>query len=183
MKQALTTKHPTEPASGERCTLVRVALAGMIPLAALIALFTTDIPIGQPHLIYRYSPWWALRICTALVALLIGLPTAWALFAALTPTCRRRALLTTCAIIGYRALVVLTFFAPPNYVEQHVFNLESPSHDGAFVLEGRDVSSINRYVSETFYTRLALEPEDMRGRRVLSNPPGTTILAVLCRRL
>jgi len=182
MKQALTTEHPTELAQKERRTLVRVALAGVIPLAAIIVLFTTDVPIGQPHLIYRYSPWWVLRIWPALVAVLISVPTACALFAALKPTCRRRVPLAVCAIIGYIALVVWTLFAPPNYVEQHVFNLESPSHDGAFVLESREVSSVNLYVSETFYKRLALEPQDMRGRRVLSNPPGTTILAVLCRR-
>jgi len=83
----------------------------------------------------------------------------------------------------FAALAVWTFVAPPRYVEQHVFNMQSPSHEGAFVLEARGVESIREYVQSTFYERIRNTPEQMLGRRVLSNPPGMTVLFVLCQRI
>jgi hypothetical protein len=167
-------------------------------------MFLADVPIGQPHfLIYRYSPLPVLRLESALVGVVIGAGAIaflrWGLARASespsvhAPSRLRFGLHTSSlwvpglfiagAVVCYVGLVVWTFFAPPGYVEQHSFNLLSPSHDGAFVLEGRQVESIREYVSETFYHNLQKEPEDMRGRRVLSNPPGVTVASILVHRL
>ena len=159
-----------------------VLLGALVPLVALIVLFAADIPIGQPHLIYRYSPWWVVRAVSTLPALLIGIAAAWALYRGLGARGPRRYAFASAAVAGYVLLTAWTFFAPPNYVNQHVFNMESPSHEGAFAAEARGIQSVRSYVSETFYQRLKLEPEDMKGRRVLSNPPGVTVFSVLCDR-
>lgn len=49
-------------------------------------------------------------------------------------------------------------------------------------MEARSVGSIRKYLSDTFYERLQKTPEQMRGRRILSNPPGMTVLSVLAQR-
>jgi hypothetical protein len=163
-------------------TLRRALLAGAVPLVALILLYLADVPLGQPHLLYRYSPLVPLRLPAALVALLIGGPSLWLLYRGLARAGTDRLVLTALSLVGFAALVLWTYFAPPKYYRQIVFNLESPSHDGAFVIEGRTIDSIRDYVATGFDDRLRLEPEDMLGRRVLSNPPGVTIVSVLCRR-
>lgn len=80
-------------------------------------------------------------------------------------------------------LAVWTFVAPPQFISQHIFNLQSPAQDGAFVWEAMQVDSVRSYLATGFLERLELEPEQMRGTRVLSNPPGTTLLALGARRL
>ncbi len=80
-------------------------------------------------------------------------------------------------------LAAWTFVAPPRFVSQHIFNLQSPAQDGAFVWEAMQVDSVRDYLATGFLRRLELEPEQMRGTRVLSNPPGTTLLAVSARRI
>lgn len=82
------------------------------------------------------------------------------------------------SVIFYFALILWTFFAPPNFLEQHAFNMLSPSHDGAFLLEAQHVTSLTAYVSSGFYERLQMSPEQMRGRRILSNPPGMTLVCL-----
>jgi hypothetical protein len=68
--------------------------------------------------------------------------------------------------------------APPAAGRQHMFNFMSPSQDGAFVIEARTAvtSGISSYLRH-FNERLKTPEEQMRGTRVLSNPPGTTIIA------
>ena len=158
--------------------------AALLPLAALFVLFLTNVPIGQPHfLIYRYSPWSVLRLERAFFALALGAGGTAFLWWSFARAGTRRSLLFVGAVFCYAGLVVWTFVGPPGYVQQHSFNMLSPSHEGAFVLEGRQIGSIREYVTETFYQALQKEPEDMRGRRVLSNPPGVTIMSVLVHRL
>ncbi|MFQ5415207.1 MAG: hypothetical protein ACE5E6_12190, partial [Phycisphaerae bacterium] len=152
---------------------------GLLPLVALYALFFADVPLGQPHLLYRYSPLAVLRGGAALVALAIGAIGVLSLsrwWSSDRPGARRA---WACgAAAAYALLVVWTFFAPPKYAWQHLFNLQSPSHEGAFVWEARGVTSIRTYVAHGFYDRLQHRPDEMRGRRVLSNPPGMTIAIV-----
>ncbi len=160
-----------------------VLAAAVIPLAVLIALFFADVPLGQPDfLVYRYSPIAILRLERCLSALLIGACGLFALRWGFGKEGRARYLAGGMAWIAFAAIVVWSFLAPPHYVEQHSFNMLSPSHDGAFVLEGREVASVREYMSTGFFERLRLDPEDMRGRRVLSNPPGVTVASVLVHR-
>ncbi len=163
----------------------RATVIGLAPLFLLIALYAFRIPLGQPHFVLRYSSMLPSRLGRAGVGLLIGLVGVAALYHWLR--CAKGAPLARvwagASITLYVALVFWTFFAPPAYVAQHSFNLLSPSHEGAFVVEARSVTSIRDYVSSTFYERLGKTPEEMRGRRVLSNPPGMTVLSVLMNRL
>ncbi len=159
-----------------------VLAAATAPLAILIILYLFDVPIGQPDfLIYRYSPFVLLRIVRGLFAL--GLGTVGLLV--IRHRFRRSETLgfaagavAACCWLG---VVVWSFFGPPISVEEHTFNMLSPSHDGAFMLESREVTDVSAYVSTMFLERLKLEPEQMRGRRVLSNPPGMTVLCALTR--
>ena len=164
-----------------------ILLAAALPLVALYVLFAADVPIGRPdtegYVVYRYSPVVAWRLGNGLVALAIGAGGLAALYRGLVSSGARQGFFIFLALLSYTAFVAWTFFAPPRYVAQHTINLFSPSQDGAFVIEGRSVSSIRTYVSETFYERLSQEPEDTLGRRILSNPPGVTIASVLAHRL
>jgi hypothetical protein len=157
-------------------------IAGAIPLVALILLYVCNVPIGQPHLLYRYSPLVPLRLMAAIFGLLFGGFAIWALYETLHVGGRWRRWFGGVSILGCIALVLWTYFAPPAHFRQVIFNLQSPSHDGAFVVEGWTIESIPEYLSSSFYERLRNEPEDMAGRRVLSNPPGATVVALLCRR-
>ncbi len=161
----------------------RIALASLLPLLALAVLFAGEVPIGTPgYLIYRYSPLAAVRLLHALPALVIGAVGVVLLGRGVRAdgSIGRAAYVATG--ICWSALVIWTFIAPPAYVAQHVFNLESPSHDGAFVREGRRISSIRHYVSAGFYESLQRDVDQMQGTRVLSNPQGMTVLAVVVKR-
>lgn len=161
----------------------KILIAAFAPFAALIVLFAFNVPIGQPFfLIYRYSPFVELRILHAIPAILIGMTTVVLLWVAMRRVDNTPRWAIWAAAAGYTLLVGWTFVAPPDFVAQHSFNLHSPSHDGAFVVEGRAVESVPVYVSTTFYERLMLSPEEMRGRRVLSNPPGVTVVSILLHR-
>jgi hypothetical protein len=71
---------------------------------------------------------------------------------------------------------VWIWFAPPAYVNQHMFNMTSPSSDGAFALEAQEVTSLPAYLRD-FPERLKKSPTEMGGTRILSNPPLATALA------
>ena len=180
-------KSRTPHSTTQRSKKIRVGVlcaAATAPLAILIILYLVDVPIGQPDfLIYRYSPFVPLRVMRGLVALGLG---AVGLLVIHRRFRRSETLgLGAGAVAGfcYLGLVVWSFFGPPIATRQHTFNMLSPSHDGAFMLESRQVTDVSAYVSTTFPERLKLEPEQMRGRRVLSNPPGMTVLCALARDL
>jgi hypothetical protein len=80
------------------------------------------------------------------------------------------------------ALGVWSFVAPPGYRIQHVFNATSPSQDGAFVHEALGVSSVRDYLAD-FPHRAGLAPAALRGTRLVSNPPGATLVALSIERL
>ena len=83
--------------------------------------------------------------------------------------------------VTYGFLVLWTFFAPPNYVAQLVSTCFLRRMK-AFVMEGRNVASVRDYVTRDFFERLKLSPEQMAGRRVLSNPPGMTVASIVVER-
>lgn len=166
-------------------------LLGVLPFAALCVLFAFDVPLGQPGLVYRYSPLVGWRIERAAIGAVIGCVGVFALArwtrgrnGSRRETSARERFFKprlALALTSYVALLAWTFLAPPQAILQHTFNMLSPSHEGAFVLEARHVESVSSYVSRDFYDRLQLSPEEMRGRRVLSNPPGMTVAAAVVR--
>lgn len=163
--------------------LVLLAIAAAMPPLALILLWAFEVPIGQPFfLVYRYSPFVGLRLISAIPALLIGFAGIYAFHRAMSHEGRGRRIGLGVAFAAYAFVAVWTFFAPPHFAAQHTFNLMSPSHEGAFVLEARQVTSVREYVSRTFPERLQRSVEEMRGRRIISNPPGMTVAAYAARR-
>ncbi len=171
-----------------RARVPRVVIAiGLLPLFALLVLFGFDQPLGQPHLLYRYSHYWMLRAPSALFAMIFATGAAILLHRAWQSeqgSGERRGM-ACIAVLGYVALIVWSFFAAPYAHLQHVFNFMSPSHDGAFVLEAAPLfepEQISAYLKDGFYERVRQEPENMAGRRILSNPPGMTLLAAGCHK-
>ena len=175
--------------------------AAVLPWTTLLVCFLLDVRLGQPHLFYRYSPWAVLRLFPAVIGGVIGGVGIIAVIKSIRASSGGRTAWIAVAIASYVALIMWTFFAPPQFATQVAFNLESPSHEGAFVREARgefgpradsadgEISgtgsppfSIRDYVSRTFYERIKADPKEMRGRRILSNPPGMTVAAALCRR-
>ncbi len=159
---------------------ILVALALLI-IAANVILFRSAVPLGCPgRFTYPYSPALALRLKSLILAVLpvIALATAVSL------TCLdRKALvrlgLTLAAIAGI-SLGVWSYFAPPSHFNQHIFNANSPAQDGAFVSEAIAIDSVRNYLAH-FPDRARQNWEQLRGTRVISNPPGPTILAWTAR--
>ena len=181
------TTQPARKRNGYR-RLLGASGAALLPLLALIVLFNAKVPLGQPDfLVYRYSPWWLLRLNHVWFALAFGSAGMALLWLGLWGKRQLQPLMIGGAALAYVLLAGWTLWAPPIPVDQHLVNLVSPSHDGAFVQEGcpRGVPlpSIRTYVSETFYEHLERDPHEMQGRRVLSNPPGVTVVAILAQRL
>jgi hypothetical protein len=166
--------------SGDRSSypsIPRLIVLALLPLFVLLLLRATNVPLGQPFfLIYRYSPIPLLRVESLLIAIPIAAIGLWCLARSLSSMNALKCAPMLVAIVAYGSFIVWTFFAPPNYAAQRLFDLQSPSHDGAFVLESRHVTDIHDYVSDTFYERLQQSPEEMRGRRVISNPAGMTVV-------
>ena len=61
---------------------------------------------------------------------------------------------------------------------QQMFNLTSPSADGAFVAQSEGIKSLPDYL-RGFDRLIQRSVDQMNGTRVLSNPPGMTIFARL----
>jgi hypothetical protein len=77
------------------------------------------------------------------------------------------------------SVVLWVWAAPPQATTQHMFNLMSPSHEGAFMIEVDDLQradlAIEAYLRD-FDQHIQKTPKEMLGTRVLSNPPGLTVL-------
>jgi hypothetical protein len=171
--------HDRAPAGGAATPLHwRLLLAGTLgPLTALVLLTAFDVPLGLPgKFVYPYSPVvgerlralpWVLPVAAA-----IGLGAAWSQDSRRARRIGGQALFWTgCAAGG-----VWSFVAPPQFVSQHYFNMVSPSHDGAFLAEARKIARLGEYL-RYFPERARTPREEMRGTRVISNPPGATVLA------
>lgn len=157
-----------------------LALAVLVPLAATILLFKLRVPLGKPEeFVYLYSPIVPQRLVALpwafLVAALLG-SGAWLAFSQ-----RKWPNRTGLSLIGIGCLAgtAWAYFAPPHFCHQHFFNMYSPSQDGAFLTEARYVRrvAVRNYLAD-FPTRTEAPTEQMRGTRVTSNPPGTTLVAV-----
>lgn len=178
----LTAPPPTAAPSAR--TPILLALAVLLPLIAHALLFAANVPLGKPNeLAYPYSEFVTWRARSLPAALLIGALFGWCILRAfISAQHARRNILLAMFALGFVLLGVWSYTAPPAYRSQHFFNMTSPSQDGAFLLESYQVDNIHDYLA-TFPAR-ARTPEDvMRGTRVISNPPGATLLALATQEL
>ncbi len=158
-------------------------IAAVVPLVATIILRRLNIPLGCPgRFVYLYSPVVGWRLQSALVALPIGGALALSIWFLAGQRIARRLTGLALLIIPGITLGMWSWYAPPYHVNQHVFNTHSPSHDGAFVKEAVDITSVRDYL-HNFPQRAASSPAELRGTRVISNPPGATLLAVAVDRV
>jgi hypothetical protein len=149
----------------------------MLPLLVVLVGYALQIPFGRPGLqVYPYSRLVAIRFFAALPVLLPA--AACFLFVlrrpALPMVSRRNVAAGT--ILAAALLGVWTHWAPPRAPAQHFFNFCSPSHEGAFHLESYTAHPLPGYLRE-FPNRLNRRLDETGNTRVLSNPPGITILA------
>jgi hypothetical protein len=159
-----------------RAITALLALSFVVPLGILLVLVASDVRFGQGYFAYRYSPVRNLRTPRALPAVAIGGAVGGAVL--MLSRRERGKTLAAHAILASSAVAAgaWCWFAPPEYVNQQMFNMTSPSSDGAFAMEARTVDSLPAYL-RGFPERLKESPEKMMGTRVLSNPPGATALA------
>ncbi len=160
-----------------------LVISFLLPLLCLIVARTSDIPLGGAGaLVYRFSPSTGLRLIRALslVPLAAGMAgVIWMLGSAQTrrPSTARRALALAFAAVLAACIATATFLIPPAPLLQHFFNMTSYSQDGAFDAEARLGLSVRQYLKQ-FDHRLTLPISEMSGTRVLSNPPGTSLIAM-----
>lgn len=158
-----------------------ILLAALLPPLTLCILCTLQIPLGKPGtLTYLYSPIPAHRLRGALAAIPLAALAGCAIgLCGAESIARRRTglLLAALCLVG---LGTWSYLAPPEHIKQHVFNMQSPSHDGAFIYEAFQFDDVHAYLRD-FPRRAATPPAEMKGTRVISNPPGTTLLAYAVR--
>jgi hypothetical protein len=163
-----------------------VLLAGAAPLTVALLLYHQQVPLGCPgRLVYLYTELWDERLKALGPA--AGIATVLALgVGSLASLSRARRYLGAAALtIGMAGVGLWTYLSPPRHLAQHVFNSQSPAHDGAFVREAIDelrFKPARRYLAE-FPDRAGTPPQKLRGTRVISNPPATTLLAAAAERL
>lgn len=142
-----------------------------LTIGALLLMRAANMPLGQGSFVYQFSQMQGERMARALWLA----PIAALAALAIALSARRRKL---AALIGVAVIVLLgawTLLAPKTAIVQHSFNLRSPSQDGAFVNELYEMTSLRDYL-RGFDARIQRTPAELRGTRVISNPPGTTIL-------
>ena len=180
-----TTQTGPAPDSADRRDWGLLALGALLPLLATALLYALDIPLGKPRqFAYPYSPICLRRLAAvpSVIALAGVLAAATSLF--FSPRRPVRALGGLVAVLAACGAGVWVYVAPPQFRSQHTFNMLSPSHDGAFLTEGRYLlrTGVREYLRH-FPQRAQSPPQAMRGTRVISNPPGTTLLAAGTLRL
>lgn len=151
-------------------------LPAVLLLAVTVALRAADITLGQGAIFYRWSQLETLRLLTVL-ALLPGVAlAAFGVFRLARPAERHRAA-TLMVILGAVWCAAWTWASHPRPVMHHLINLTSPSQDGAFVNEAAFAQTWGAYL-KTFPSRMALSVEAVGNSRILSNPPGATLVAI-----
>lgn len=149
----------------------------LLPVSVLYLLCALDVPLGKPaEFAYLYSPIPAQRLSALPAAFAVGLLFAAAGWLAISARRSQRAGGAALYIIAVLAGGAWCFLSPPEFASQHYFNMASPSQDGAFLIESSKVSDLNAYLRH-FPQRARTPEEEMRGTRVISNPPGATLVA------
>lgn len=171
---------PPNPGAPDAGGWQLLALATLLPLAVTLALFRLNVPLGRPgKFVYLYSPIAVQRLTALPAALLLAALLGVGAWLAFSPLRARRAAGFLLLVTGGIGLAGWAYFAPPQFRSQHFFNMQSPSHDGAFLAEAFHVRRVGlRSYLRDFPQRAQRPSEQMRGTRVISNPPATTLLAV-----
>jgi hypothetical protein len=171
------------PAIDPRRARLVLLVAALVPLATTALLRQGHVPLGCPgRFVYLYSPIAAYRLAALPAAVALAVVLGAGTWLAGAGSARRRRWSLTLLAGGAIALAVWAYVAPPYFRNQHIFNAESPSQDGAFVQEALRVTSLREYLYD-FPRRAQMPPAAMRGTRVVSNPPGATLVAVGVERL
>lgn len=158
--------------------LVLVALALIV---AIWLLFAAGAPLGVPgRFVYTYSPIIIRRLLEMPTILIPASILATSVIAAAHHRVTIRRLGIVLGVAGMAALAVWTLVAPPDPWSQHAFNLQTPSQDGAFLIEAATIENVRDYL-RAFPERARKPPAEMKGTRVVSNPPGTTLVAYAVR--
>jgi hypothetical protein len=168
-------REPVQPRSNRRIVLWLVGSSALV-LVAVAVLRQADVQLGQGSFVYRYSQLNFVRLLRCIPALLLAAAGVGALWLWSRPQRDRRRLGAALAVLMAALLAVWTWWGPPAPITQHTFNLSSPSHEGAFLFQAQQPMPISRYLRGFDRERLRLSIETLGGTRVLSNPPGTTIL-------
>lgn len=165
----------------ETRTYLLLVCAAVIPLSVMRLLITLDVPLGKPGtFVYLYAQLPSYRLIAALPAFPLALIAGGAVLLVGGANKGRRLAGLLLGLATMAAISVWCLRAPPEHSFQHLFNMSSPSHDGAFFNESELVTSVPLYLSQ-FHLRARTPEERMRGTRVISNPPGATLLALAAR--
>lgn len=178
------TKTPSEhDATTVRWTSpIVIAALGLSPAIVILALLLLNIPLGWTgKFTYRYSAIYILRLVNIITIAAPAILSATGILLVSGNSRFQRAGGHALCVAGIIGIAAWTWFAPPSYLSQHVLNFFSPSHDGAFVLEAFEFDRAREYLAH-FPERAATPPAVMKGTRVISNPPGTTMIAYGVRR-
>lgn len=158
---------------------IAIGLLSLLTVGLLYILYTYEVPLGETgKFLYRYSKMLPQRLGRAFALL-----PALALFALAArflarPGNKNELAGLSIGAIGILALTAWTWWLPPHFLQQHAMNLLSPSHEGAFLIEAAtEVKSTGSYLRRFDHQRLPRSVEQMRGTRILSNTPATTLLA------
>jgi hypothetical protein len=154
-----------------------LSLSFVLPFAFILILFARGTPLGQGYFVYRWSPVRHLRAAGALwiiPAMALAGGAVW-LMAGKSTNARRGGL--ALFVLSVVAAGAWAWLAPPQAMTQEMFNLTSPSSDGAFLLEAGKFHSLPQYLRDFPRLMDRQTPESMGGTRVLSNPPGMTAFA------
>lgn len=169
--------------AGMRGRYVALGFAVLVPLSVLRVLFHFQIPLGKPNkFVYLYSEFAGYRMLFALPALVIAAVAGGSVLLLGSSRRSSRVAGLSLAAASVVALSIWSYLAPPGHVGQHVFNFSSPSQDGAFVTEAHTIDDARSYLA-AFPQRARTPPEVMRGTRVISNPPATTMLVLGLRKV
>ncbi|WP_428937170.1 hypothetical protein [Fontivita pretiosa] len=169
-------RHHARPRTSLRfaCSLL---LSVLLTIGILLGMFMLDIPLGERgRMEYRYSLYPEYRFLQA-VQLIVAIGACALVIILLGRKRSRRAQRSALVLftISLSWMCAWTWYAPPKPAVYHGMNLYSPSHDGAFVFEAEQAGPIAQYLRD-FPRLLHRSPEQMLGTRVLSNPPGMTVL-------
>lgn len=171
-----------EAAWRDRGGLLAAVRVSIFLILATLVLWALRVPLGKPGTFtYLYSPLADVRAVRAGWLLVPGALLMLGAALAFDARAVRRRCGAAVFGAGALALSVWTFVAPPSFAAQHYFNMMSPAQDGAFLSESGVVGDTRAYL-RAFPDRAALPPAALKGTRVLSNPPGTTLLALGVRR-